>query len=51
MATIYCSHLKKNHVRQIDTAVCEKCRKLKKCPDYLGWKQLKLFPDFERRLS
>jgi hypothetical protein len=51
MATIYCSHLKKNHTRQIDTVVCEKCRKVKKCPDYRDWKQLKLFPGFEGRVQ
>ncbi|MBU4054215.1 MAG: hypothetical protein KKA41_07575 [Proteobacteria bacterium] len=47
MATIYCKHLKKNHVRQVDTEVCRKCRKLKKCPDFWGWKQMKLFKDFK----
>lgn len=47
MATIYCGHLKKNHLRQVDTEVCRKCRKLKKCPDFQGWKQMKLFKDFK----
>jgi len=47
MATIYCTYLKKERVKQVDTAVCEKCRKLGKCPDYWGWKQLKLFKDFK----
>ena len=47
MPTIYCTYLRKNRVRQVDTAVCEKCKKVKKCPDYRDWKQLKLFKEEE----
>jgi len=31
---------------KVSRTICQKCRKVGKCPDYMGYIQFSLFPDF-----
>ena len=47
MSFIICS--RKKSMPKVSVAICEKCDKHKKCPDYNLFLQPLLFPDFDKK--
>jgi hypothetical protein len=46
MSFITCS--RKKSMPKVSVAICKKCARLKKCPDYNLFQQPLLFPDFKK---